>query len=449
MNNSTSENKIIAALSTPYGKSAVAVIRVSGNGCINTVQRFLSHALAVGKLSLNEFLFDDFKENLMAVCFKAPRSYTGEDTVELYPHGNPVICDRIIGILIENGGVRLAERGEFTRRAFLNGKLDLMQCEALADIIDAETEEQLNYGNKRYEGGFNELKSAASTLKNALATVEAVLHYSDELESEEIDEQITADVYDAIDKVITELKTEIDGYAGGRIINDGMRVALIGKPNVGKSTLLNALTGSDRAIVTPIAGTTRDTVDGEYIYKGRKFVVTDTAGLTETDDIVEELGVERAKKAALVSDAVVFVAAEGDETNVEIEIPNKAAHISVVNKCDGESDCGENIERSIDLRGRIRLSAKNGVNIKALKQKLYDCYPKSYGEICNHRQYDCAVRCLNACVAARDEGKKALGLEIVAAALYEAYSAMCELYGEGDADENVISAVFERFCVGK
>ena len=448
MNNSTFIKKTIVALATPYGKSAVAVIRISGDGCIHVVGRFLARELKVGKLAVNEFKFGDFKENLMAVCFKAPRSYTGEETVELYPHGNIIICDRIIKILVEHGGMKVAERGEFTRRAFLNGKLDLMQCEALADIIDSETEEQLSYGNKRYDGGFSALKHAAATLKKALSTVEAVLHYSDELENEEIDDRITADVYDAVDKVITELKGEIDGYASGRIINDGMRVALIGAPNVGKSTLLNALTGSDRAIVTPIAGTTRDTIDGEFVYKGRKFIVTDTAGLTKTDDIVEGMGVERAKKAALDADAVVFVTTEDDGV-AEACVSEKAIIIRVVNKCDGKKDCGEDYKKAIDSNGRLQISAKNSVNIVALKQKLYDSYPKSFGEICNHRQYSCAVRCLDACIAARDEGKKAQGLEIVAAALYDAYSAMCELYGEGDADESVIGAVFERFCVGK
>lgn len=449
MNKTTNNNRIIAALATPYGKSAVAAIRISGNGCIKAVERFLSRGLETGKLAYNVFAFGSFKENLMAACFKAPRSYTGEDTVELYPHGNPVICDEIIKILVEHGDMALAERGEFTKRAFLNGKLDLMQCEALADIIDAETEQQLSYGNDRYDGHFTELKRAEQTLKNALSTVEAVLHYSDELENEEKEENVSTEVYDAIDAVITRLKKEIDGYSGGRIINDGMRIALIGAPNVGKSTILNALTGVDRAIVTPIAGTTRDTVDGEYVYKGRKFIVTDTAGLNETSDIVEGLGVERAKKVALDADAVVFVAANDNTEFKDTVISDRAVRIYVINKRDDKKDCGEHYENAQDKNDRLEISAKNGINITALKQKLYDSYPKQYGEICNHRQYGCAVRCLEACIAARNEGKKAQGLEIVAAALYEAYSAMCELYGEGDADENVITAVFERFCVGK
>ncbi|MDE7464494.1 MAG: 50S ribosome-binding GTPase, partial [Clostridiales bacterium] len=229
------------------------------------------------------------------------------------------------------------------------------------------------------------------------------------------------------------------------IIKDGFKVALIGAPNVGKSTLLNALTDSDRAIVTPIAGTTRDTVDGEYVYRGKKFCVTDTAGLTETDDVVEKIGVERAKKAAEDADAVVFVTVDGGKT------PDgaKTAAVTVVNKNDGIADVGDNF-KAAEKKGGLYISAKCGKNITALKAKLYELCPKTAGGICNHRQYDCVTRALAACEAAREESKKAQGLEIVAAALFDAYSAIQELYGEGDrADEKVIETVFERFCVGK
>lgn len=441
MNKSTLDN-IIVALATPYGRSAIAAIRMSGGGSIELAQSFLSRPLKAECLKKNRFIAGSFAETLTAVCFKAPYSYTGEDTVELYPHGNMVVCNRIISELI-GAGARAAERGEFTKRAFLNGKLDLMQCEALADIIDAQTSEQLEYGNKRFDGGFKSLGEAEKLLKTALSSVEAVLHYSDELEAGEIEASIDGDVYAALDRVIAMLESELKGYDGGRVINDGFKVALIGAPNAGKSTLLNALTESDRAIVTPIAGTTRDTVDGEFAYNGRKFIVTDTAGLTETLDKVERLGVERAKKAAEHADAVVFFA------DGEIKPPKTTCPIiTVQNKCDAQADVGTDY-KAAENGGALMISAKCGINIKALKQKLYDASPKSCGGICNHRQYDCVSRCLEACKSAKKEGKKADGLEIVAAALYEAYSAICALYGEGDADERVLDAVFDRFCVGK
>lgn len=442
--NSFDNNKIIAALATPYGKSAVAIIRISGEGCISLTEKYLTRPLGIGELAVNTFIAEDFKENLMAVGFKAPRSYTGEDTVELYPHGNMTICDGIIKTLL-NGGARLAERGEFTERAFKNGKLDLTQCEALADIIDAQTTEQLVYGNKRYDGGFGELKKAEMLLKKALSTVEAVLHYSDELEQIEIDEGIKSDVYESIDDTIKLLEKEKHGFVGGKIINDGFKVALIGAPNVGKSTLLNALTDSDRAIVTSIAGTTRDTVDGSYIYNGRKFTVTDTAGITDTTtDVVEKIGIERALDVAENADAVVFV-----QTNErKCEIKNRYAQVvRVHNKSDETADVGIDYVRA-ETAGIMDISAKFGKNIIALKQKLYDLCPKDYGAICNHRQYECICRCLDSLYAAKNESKKAEGLEIVAALLYEAYSAIAELHGE-QADEQVISAVFDRFCVGK
>lgn len=435
------DNDIIIALATPYGKSAVAAIRMSGSGSKALARRFLVRPLAVGELKYNTFVSGNFTEHLMAVAFESPRSYTGEQTVEFYPHGNMAVCETIIKTLIE-AGARQAERGEFTMRAFQNGKLDLMQCEALADIIDAQTSEQLVYGNKRYDGGFKALGEVENLLKNALALIEAALHYSDELEGEEVDGEID-EVKSAIDRAISALCIEKQGFAGGKIINDGFKVALLGKPNVGKSTLLNALTGSDRAIVTAVAGTTRDTVEGSYVYGGRKFAVTDTAGLNDdTADEVEIIGIKRAVAAAKSADAVVYVTVDG---KVDIDLSEYERPVVVMNKCDGVEEFGTEYGKSGDI---LRISAKNGINITALKQKLLDMCPKDYGSVCNHRQYKCVCRCLDSLVCAQKELNAAGGLEIVAALLYEGYSAITELYGE-QADESVISEVFSRFCVGK
>ncbi|MCH5155778.1 MAG: tRNA uridine-5-carboxymethylaminomethyl(34) synthesis GTPase MnmE [Clostridiales bacterium] len=441
--NGLNKNDIITALATPFGKSAVAIIRVSGSGCTRLLSEFLEKPLKVGQLCVNTFKSGSFTENLMAVAYKAPKSYTGEDLVELFPHGNPLICDIIIKTLLKNG-VRLAERGEFTKRAFLNGKLDLMQCEALADIIDAQTAEQLDYGNKRYLGEFKALAKVQQLLKDSLSSIEAVLHYSDEMEQNEIDGAEMNAIGAAVDSAAKLLEKEIAGFAGGKIINDGFKVALIGAPNVGKSTLLNALTDSDRAIVTPIAGTTRDTIDGNYVYCGRKFTVTDTAGLnTDTADYVEKIGIDRAYKAAKDADAVVFVT---DGSEINIDKTEFERFITVKNKCDDQNDVGTEYGKA--GKEYLRISAKNKINITALKQMLFDMCPKDFGSLCNHRQYECVTRCLDSLNAAKREASKAEGLEIVAALLYEAYSAISELYGES-ADESIISAVFERFCVGK
>ena len=444
MNRIEQNNRIIVALATPYGRSAVAVIRISGKGSIDLVGRFLSRRLEVGKIAVNVFKTEKFNERLMATCFESPKSYTGEDTVELYPHGNTVICDGIIKTLI-NAGAFAAEKGEFTKRAFLNGKLDLMQCEALADVIDAQTAEQLVYGNKRYDGGYDEFSQVKNILNKALSSIEAVLHYGDELEENEIDTALVDDVYKSVDVCIEKLNSEIEKFAGGRIINDGFRIALIGEPNVGKSTLLNCLTQSDRAIVTDIAGTTRDTLDGNYVYKDKKFVIIDTAGITETTDAVEKIGVERAKKAAQTADAVVYVTA--DESGTKSEVATNGESVVIKNKCDVNKDVGTNYRRA-ETNGVLEVSAKNNVNITALKQKLFDLCPKDCGGICNHRQYECAVRCFERCKDAKNELDSAFGLEIVSALLFDAYSAISELYGE-QADEKIIESVFDRFCVGK
>ncbi|MCH5158384.1 MAG: tRNA uridine-5-carboxymethylaminomethyl(34) synthesis GTPase MnmE [Clostridiales bacterium] len=443
MNTVCSKNEIIVALATPYGKSAIAIIRMSGKGSKELAEKFLKNKIKAGQIRYNVFTYGEFTENLMAAYFKAPKTYTGEDIVELYPHGNTLIIDTIIKALIA-GGARAAERGEFTECAFKCGKLDLTECEALADIIDAETPEQLTYGNARFNG-VKSLSDVEIALNRALSTIEAVIHYSDELEDGETDERLLEDVYKSIDKIAERLENEIKGYAGGRILKDGFKIALVGKPNVGKSTLLNALLGEDRAIVTNIAGTTRDTVDGSYIYKRRKFTVTDTAGLNEnTRDEVEKIGIERTKAAAKSADAIIFVS-ESAKTD---DLPKfDKPTITVINKSDSVSDVGADYKSATDGE-KIKISAKYNINITALKERIYDLCPKEVGGICNHRQFDCVRRCLNAVNAAREESKKANGLELVAAALYEGYGAITELLGEA-ADEKVISSVFERFCVGK
>ncbi len=447
MNNLNSNSDIIIALATPYGKSAIAVLRLSGKNCIELAQSRLKKPLKVGRLEVNEFRADGFTEKLMAVCYRAPHSYTGQDVVELMPHGNMTVCDGIVKALIGDGA-RIAERGEFTKRAFLSGKVDLMQCEALADIIDAQTSEQLVYGNKRYDNGFKGLEEAQKLLKTALSSVEAVLHYGDELEAGEANAAINDDVYEAIDKILTLLNEEKNKYAGGRIINDGFKIALIGAPNVGKSTLLNSLVGSDRAIVTPIAGTTRDTVEDSYVYDGKKFVVTDTAGLNaDTSDEVEKIGIERAKAAAENADAIVFVTDGKSAREIAEYVGSDKPIIKVINKCDGVSDVGADYKKA-EKGGALEISAKLNKNVNALKAKIYSICPKDAGGICNHRQFSCLNRCIAALEAAKAESGKAEGLEIVAAALYDGYSAIEELYGE-NADEKVIGAVFDRFCVGK
>lgn len=444
--NKSVDNDIIVALATPYGRSAIAAIRISGKDCIKKVQPLLSKSLVDGQLKYNKFICEGFNENMMAVCYRAPKSYSGEDTVELFPHGNMTICDGIIKTLLAIEGIRVAEKGEFTKRAFMNGKLDLMQCEALADIIDAQTPEQLEYGNKRYNGGFAALDEAEKLLKKALSTVEAVIHYGDELEQNEIDESILNDVFGSLDKISELLGDEIAKFAGGRIVNDGFKLALIGAPNVGKSTLLNALVGSDRAIVTPIAGTTRDTIDADFVYNGKKFTVIDTAGLNDdTVDEVEKIGIDRARAAAESADAVILVTA-GDDSPIYIN-ENGEKTVKVINKCDDVKEVGVDFEKA-SKDGELMISAKNGKNITALKEKLYSLCPKEVGGICNHRQYACVLRCLDCVIAAKKERDKEEGLEIVAAALFDAYSAITELYGE-TADENIIGEVFERFCVGK
>jgi tRNA modification GTPase len=306
---SISEKEPIAAIATPIGEGGIAVLRVSGRGSIEKVQQIFrgadlpnqaSHTVHFGRIVDTD---DRIVDEVLVSLFKAPKSYTGEETVEISCHGGILVTQKVLETILRTG-VRAAEAGEFTQRAFLNGKLGLEQAEAVADLIHARSLKAVEAANQQLSGSLGVyIRQFRQQIIDATAMIELELDF--------IEEDVEFANKEALQKLLEELQKAIrellHSYEAGRLIKDGIRTVLVGRPNAGKSTLLNALIGSERAIVTDIAGTTRDTVDAEWNYGGLLFRLIDTAGLRHTEDLVEAEGVKRSQKAVQEADVVVYL----------------------------------------------------------------------------------------------------------------------------------------------
>lgn len=441
----------IAAVSTAAGTGGVAIIRISGTAPEKIAEQmfFTSSGKKVSefepyRMYVGEIRAKDFCDNGICVFFKAPKSFTGENVIELHCHGGVAITRGVLNRTFELGA-RPATKGEFTKRAFLNGKLSLSSCEGLIDMINSESETQIRSGYYLFREKLkNKIIFVQNELTDVLAEIDANIDYPEEGLIDEGGEEIknklkiTADKLDALKK----------SYSNGRIISDGIKVALIGKTNTGKSSLLNALTGEERAIVTSVAGTTRDVVEGKALIGGIKFDFYDTAGIRETDDEVEKIGIERSEKLIDGADFLIFVAdgsrkVSPDELDLLEKIGQKN-HIVVINKSD-------ELAESIGVTGDIVVSAKTGENIEELKKLILQ---KSAGKtdlngeyITEKRHYIAicdSLESLNRAIDAIDE----YPLDLVSCDIKQAWEKLGEITGT-TASEDVIEQIFAKFCVGK
>ena len=428
----------IIALSTPATSGAIAVIRLSGTQSLNLVKKAFSGFKGEVKPRFMYYGTLDagsVKDDCMCVYFKGPHSYTGEDVVEINCHGSVAIIKGIIEYFLQNGAVS-AERGEFTKRAFINGKLDLTECEGVIDLINAQSAAQVKSAYSQLSGALaKRIEEIQRVIIEAIAKIEVSLDYPEE----DIEEIATAQAKSNIEKIINALTSLKNGYDGGRILREGVKVSIIGKPNVGKSRILNSLLGYERAIVTDIEGTTRDTLQESYEYNGMKFVITDTAGIRETSDKVEKIGVELSLKQAKSCDIVVLVTEVGGEfENIETD----ARIIRVENKIDlkNSTRCDT-----------VKVSAKTGEGIDSLKQKIYEV---ARGEITieegcinNTRHLSCVEEALRCASEARDS-IDTVTLDVVSSDLNNAYRALGKITGITSSDE-IVGEIFTKFCVGK
>ena len=435
----------IVAIATPPGRGGVGIARVSGKTLSEFARTLCGRALTPRLAQHTRFLdavnrpIDDG----IALYFVSPASFTGEDVLELHAHGSPMVLQALVRRCIELGA-RHAEPGEFTKRAYLNGKLDLAQAEAVADVIDAATESAARAAVRSLTGEFSaRIKTLQDTIIRLRMFVEATLDFPEEdvefIEAERAREQL-AETRVALQHVIAE--------AGrGQLLHDGIRVVLAGEPNVGKSSLLNALAGDEIAIVTPIAGTTRDTVKSRISIKGLPVEIVDTAGLRETTDAVEAIGIERTRAAILDADLALVIVESAQEVPSELlaELPDALPRIIVRNKIDLA------LQRArVDDKG-VWLSAKTADGVELLTDAIADAVGFNYREEGGFMARERHVTALRAALAHIDAAAAHLdhvALELFAEELRLAHDALGEITGEFTADD-LLGEIFSRFCIGK
>ena len=439
----------IIAQATPNGKSGISIIRISGKKsleiakqvfCCNKFSNPTPNYMYLGKINLGE-VFDKG----LCVYFKAPRSFTGEDVVEFQCHGGLVVSKKIIEQCLKFGA-RLAEPGEFSKRAFLNGKMSLDQAEGIIDTINSETENQLKASNELTNGNlYKTVLNFQNTLTDIISEIEVNLDYPEHDIEYETKESIKAKLEEFLNKIEDLLKTEQQG----KLIKTGINVAIVGKTNVGKSSLLNALLNYDQAIISDIEGTTRDIVTGSIEYKGFLFNFYDTAGIRQTEDKVENIGIERAKKTLENSDIVLLVLdssrelTKQDKENLEAIKGKKS--IVVLNKCDLPAKF-EYVDKC------IKISAKEKINTEYLKNEIYElsldnCDTSNKIVLTNSRHIEIlkeVKNLLNVCL----ENILMLSLDCTALDIKTIWEKLGEITGDS-ANEKIIDRIFSKFCLGK
>ena len=357
----------ICAVATPLGTGGVSIIRISGSESLNIAFTFFrgkinKENIEPRKLNLGIFEGEDISDQVLMVYFKAPFSYTGEDVVEFQFHGGVKVAEKILNAVLQK--CRLAEPGEFTKRAFLNGKISLDEAEGIADLISAESEAELKSAEVLRSGKlFVKTTEVQNKIMDLIAEIEANLDYPDDFEESLL--------IDKSKKLLEEIKSEVleilQNSKNSSLVRSGVNVAIVGKTNVGKSSLLNALLGEERAIVTNIEGTTRDVIKEKIEINGIKFNLIDTAGLRESEDLVEKIGIEKTNKELQTADLILFVLDLSremtDDEKILLEKIKSRPHILIGNKIDLK------IKNNINC---YKISAKNSENIENLKQKMYE-----------------------------------------------------------------------------
>ena len=460
------QNDTIIALATPSGAAAIAVIRLSGSKAVQMVDTSFksisskklvsqkTHTIHLGHIVEDSRVLDE----VLVSVFKNPKSYTGEDVVEISCHGSSYIQQEIIQLFVRNGA-RIANPGEFTLRAFLNAKLDLSQAEAVADLIASDNKASHQIAMQQMRGGFsNEIKVLRDELLNFASLIELELDFSEE----DVEFANRKQFEELLERIIKVLKHLIDSFSTGNVIKNGIPISIIGAPNVGKSTLLNALLNEDKAIVSDIAGTTRDAIEDEITIEGIKFRFIDTAGIRTTEDTIESIGIKKTFEKITQSQVVLYLLDASRVTTETIQIFNSEIRkiqeqypdkqlVVIANKMD-ESD-QEYIETSFVYPHTLFTSAKSGLGIDALKAKLLEfvntgALRNNDTIITNSRHYDSLLKAL-AEVQKVQQGMDAnLSGDLLAIDIRQALHHFGEITGEITSDD-LLGNIFANFCIGK
>ena len=450
----------IAAIATALGESGIGIIRISGEDAIGIADKIFcgskslrevdSHTINYGHVYFGDEIIDE----VLVMLMKAPRTFTGEDTVEINCHGGILILEKVLHAVLKSGA-RLALPGEFTKRAFLNGKMDLSQAEAVIDIIEAKNDLALKAGIRQLSGALTEnIKTIRAKILEQIAFIEAAL---DDPEHYSLD-GYSMKLRKIVKKLITRIEYLQKSFKDGSIIREGINTVIIGKPNAGKSSILNLLSRSDRAIVTDIAGTTRDTLTENIKLSGISLNITDTAGIRKTDDVVESIGVKKAIEASNNADLNLVVIdgllpLDGEDISL-LEIVKDKQAIILINKSDKEIKVSAHDIRKYSDKDVIIFSAKDNTGVDELENMIKAKFISNeinfndqiiitnirHQEIINE-----AMDSLEMCLSSIDEGYEE---DFFTIDLLNAYEALGEIIGE-TVDDDVVNEIFSKFCMGK
>ena len=448
-------NDTIAAISTTMGVGAISIIRVSGNDSINVVNKIFkgkdltkvdSHTITYGHIIDNENIIDEVLVSIM----KAPRTFTREDVVEINTHGGIAITNKVLELLLLNG-CRLAEPGEFTKRAFLNGRIDLIEAEGVIDLINSKTEKSRKLAISQVNGEVSKLiKDLRQKVIEILANIEVNIDYP---EYEDIEEMTNSMILTNIDSIEKEIKNILRHSEDSKLIKEGIKTIIIGSPNVGKSSILNRLLNEEKAIVTDIAGTTRDIVEGNVQIDGIVLNMIDTAGIRETDDVVESIGVKKSLDLINEADLILYVLNNNEElTKEEKEILEKIKdknHIVIVNKIDLENKLDLN-----ELSNYIQMSVKDNIGIDELRNKIKEMFnleqieQNDYTYLSSARSISLLKKSLESLDAVKTGVENNMPVDMVEIDLKQMWSTLGEIIGETYTEE-LIDQLFSQFCLGK
>ena len=461
------QNDSIIALATPSGIGAISVIRISGEDAINIVSKKFNsisgkklknqktHTIHLGHIIENNRIIDE----VLVSVFKNPSSYTGENVVEISCHGSSYIQQEIIQLFLKNG-CRMADNGEFTMRAFLNGKMDLSQAEAVADVIASNSSASHQLAIQQMRGGItNELKDLRAKLLDFAALIELELDFS----GEDVEFADRTKFKELVATISSVLKKLIDSFSFGNAMKNGIPVAIIGEPNVGKSTLLNSLFNEEKAIVSEIAGTTRDAIEDELIIEGVAFRFIDTAGIRQTNDIVESIGIrktfEKAENAQLLIfliDSNKFVGSKStfleEIETIKNRFPNKRL-LLIANKIDSLPE-KQRKEITTSVKDILLLSAKEKIGITTLLEELTSLVNRgalSNNEIIvtNSRHFEALNNALNAINSVQEGIDLEISTDLFSIDIRECLRHLGNITGEYDVDKDILGHIFSNFCIGK
>ncbi len=453
----TSDFDTIAAIATPMGEGAIGIIRISGSDALAIIQKLFkgknleqaaSHTINYGHIVENGQVIDEVMVSLM----RAPKTFTREDVVEINTHGGLAVTNEILQLVIRSGA-RMAEPGEFTKRAFLNGRVDLTQAEAVMDLIRAKTDKAMALAVQQLDGSLSNLiNKTRQEILNTLAQVEVNIDYP---EYDDVEEMTTALLREKT-KEFEDLLTKLLRTARrGKILREGLSTAIIGRPNVGKSSLLNNLLREEKAIVTDIAGTTRDVIEEYVNIKGVPLKLVDTAGIRETDDVVEKIGVERSKKALEEADLVLLVLNASEKLTKQdrslLEISQNSNRIVLLNK----TDLPEKIERDQLPQDAIPISVLKNENIDLIEDHINQLFFDNAGIIeqdatylSNTRHISLIEKALESLQAVNQGLELGMPVDLLQVDMTRTWEILGEITGDAAPDE-LITQLFSQFCLGK